>query len=129
MKVMANDLGVCGVEQLFYAGSVKFNTDKASEGVELCKLPGSVIITRAVAKVTTAFNGGTSSKISVGTDDGEGNILGESDITATTAGTYSKQAFLEAERGAAVKAKVTITGDAATAGEAAVYIFAVGIPE
>lgn len=129
MKVMANDLGNCGTEQLFHAGSIAFDTDGADEGVELCKIPHSVIITRAVAVVQTAFNAGTTNVLTVGANSDADNILGSSDITEGTAGTYSKQLFLEAAKGASVKAKFTETGTAATAGAAEIYLFAVGTPE
>ena len=129
MKVQANDLGICGVEQLFYAGNVKFNTTGVTTGAELCKLPEKVIITRAVAVVKTAFNAGTTNVLTVGTNDDVNDILGTSDITEGTAGTYTKDTFTEASKGKAVKAKFTQTGDAATTGEADIYLFAVGIPE
>lgn len=129
MKVKANDFGICGVEQLFYAGTVKFDATGVSTGIDLAKLPNSAIITRAVAKVTTAFNAGTTNVLTVGTNDDIDNILGSSDVTEGTAGVYSKQTFVEAAKGDKVKAKYTQTGTAATAGVAEVYIFFVSIPE
>ena len=129
MKVCANDLGVCGVEQLFYAGKIAFNTTGASSGVELCKIPNNVMITRAVAVVTTAFDAGTTNVLTIGTNDDVDNLLGSSDITEGTTGAYSKQTFVEAAKGAKIKAKYTQTGTAASAGEAEIYIFAVGIPD
>lgn len=129
MKVMANDLGVCGVEQLLFAGSVKFDSKNASEGVELCKLPVNAIITRAVANVTTAFDDSTSNKVSVGTDNAVSNLLADTDITTGTAGAYSKLTFVEAAKDTVIKAKFVGGGSSATAGEAEIYIFAVGIPE
>lgn len=129
MKVMANDFGMCGIEQLFYAGNINFDTDKASEGVELCKLPANVIITRAVAKVTTAFDAGTTNKISVGTTAEANEIMSDSEITAGTVGDYSKTLFAEAKKGTPIVAKYEGEGTDATAGAAEIYIFAVGVPE
>lgn len=135
MKVKANDLGVCGVEQLFYAGSIAFNTEDISTGVALCELPHSAIITRAVAVVKTAFNAATTNVVTVGVgldnshDPQTDNLLGSSDITEGTAAAYSKQVFVEAKKGDKVYAKYTQTGTAATAGAADIYLFAVGTPE
>ena len=129
MKVNATDFGICGTEQLFYAGSVAFDTTGVSTGVDLKKLPNNAYITRAVAVVTTAFDAGTTNVLTVGTNDDCDNILGSSDVTEGTAGAYSKQTFVEAAKGAKIKAKYTQTGTAATAGAADVYIFFVSIPE
>ena len=129
MKVKANDLGICGIEQLFFAGKIAFDTTDASTGVELCKVPNNVVITRAVAVVTTAFNAGTTNVLTVGTNDSVDNLLGSSDVTEGTAAAYTKNTFVEAAKGAGIKAKFTQTGTAATAGAAEIYIFAVGIPE
>lgn len=129
MKVQANDLGVCGVQQLFYAGSIAYNTEDANKGVELCKVPHTAIITRAVAVVKTAFNAGTTNVLTVGTNNDADNILGTSDITEGTAGAYYADRFLTVAKGASVTAKFTQTGTAATAGEAEIYLFAVGTPE
>ena len=129
MKVCANDLGVCGVEQLFYAGKIAFHPTGASSGGELCKIPNNVMITRAVAVVTTAFDAGTTNVLTIGTNDDVDNLLGSSDITEGTTGAYSKQTFVEAAKGAKIKGKYTQTGTAATAGAAEIYIFAVGIPD
>ena len=129
MKVMAHDLGICGVEQLFYAGRVTFDTDGVDEGVTLCEVPHSAIITRAVAVVKTAFNAGTTNVLTVGTNDDADNVLGSSDVTEGTAGAYSKLLFEEVVKDASIKAKFTQTGTAATAGEAEIYLFVVGTPE
>ena len=129
MKVKPNDLGICGIEQLMYAGSVAYNTTGISTGVELCKLPKNIIVTRAVAVVGTAFNAGTTNVLTVGTNDDIDNLLGSSDITEGTAGAYSKQEFLELTSEKAVKAKFTQTGTAASAGAADIYLFVVRIPD
>lgn len=123
MKVLANDFGICGVEQLFHAGTVKFDTDKVSNGIVLKKLPNNMYITRAVAVVGTAFSAGS---LTIGTNDDIDDVIGADDITETTAGTYSKQVFVEAKSGAELKAKLTGT---ATAGVADIYIFFVSIPD
>lgn len=129
MKVNANDFGICGVEQLFYAGTVAFDDDDIDQGIALKKLPNNIIITRAVAVVNTAFDAGTTNVLTLGTNDDCDNILGSSDVTEGTAGTYSKQVFVQAATKAAIKAKYTQTGTAATAGEADIYVFFVSIPD
>lgn len=129
MKVVPMNLGVCGVEQVMFAGSIAFDTEKASEGVVLTKLPANIIVTKAVAVVKTAFNAATTNVITVGTDDNIGNLLGSSDITGGTAGAYIKNTFAESKAATDVKAKYTQSGTAATAGEADIYLFVVRIPE
>ncbi len=128
MKVMANDFGICGVEQLFYAGSVAFDDTDVDKGIELSKLPNNAIITRAVAVVTTAFDAGTTNVLTVGTNSDCNNILGTSDVTEGTTGSYSKQTFVECAAKDKIKAKYTQTGTDATAGAADIYIFFVSIP-
>lgn len=129
MKVRENDFGVCGVEQCFFAGSVAYNDDDIDKGIVLRKLPADAIVTRAVAIVTTAFDAGTTNVLTLGTNDDCDDILGSSDITEGTAGTYSKQVFIEAAKGAEIKAKYTQTGTDATAGAADIYVFFVAKPE
>jgi len=129
MKVMANDLGMCGIEQLFYAGAVAYDTKDVDKGVAICKLPHAAMITRAVAVVKTAFNAGTTNVLVVGTKDDDDAIMAAADITEGTAGTYSKQTFVEMGKGDDVYVKFTQTGTAASAGAAEIYLFAVGIPE
>ena len=129
MKPMANDLGMCGIEQMFYAGTVKYNDDGISTGVELFKAPNKLMITRGVAVVNTAFNAATKNVLTIGANDDVDDIMGSADVTEGTKGAYSKLAFVEVAKGGKVKAKFTQTGTAATAGEADIYLFAVGIPE
>ena len=129
MKVRLNDLGKCGVENLFYAGTIKYNTTGAANGVELCAVPNKAIITRAVAVVKTAFNAGSTNVLTVGANNDANDLLGSSDITEGTKGSYSKDAFVEVAKGGKIKAKYAQTGTAASAGEADIYLFAVGIPE
>ncbi len=129
MKVTANDFGICGVEQLFYAGSVNFDDTDVDKGILLKKFPNKAIITRAVAVVGAAFDAGTTNVLTVGTNDDMDNVLGSSDITEGTAGTYSAQKFVEVEAGAKLNAKYTQTGTAATAGAADIYVFFVSIPD
>lgn len=129
MKVKPNDLGICGIEQLMYAGSVKFDTTGISSGAELCELPKNIIVTKAVAVVGTAFNAGTTNVLTVGTNDNIDNLLGSGDITEDTAAAYSANTFLELNSATKVKAKFTQTGTAATAGAADIYLFVVRIPD
>lgn len=129
MKVNPMDLGVCGVEQLLYAGKVKFNDTGVATGIALCTLPANIIVTRAVAVVGTAFDAGTTNVLTVGANEDVNDILGASDITGGTAAVYSKQTFVEYNAKKIVKAKYTQTGTAATSGEAEIYLFAVRIPE
>lgn len=129
MKVKAYDLGKCGLENLFYAGTIEFDTTGASSGVALLAAPQNMIITKAVAVVTTAFNAATTNVLTVGTNSDVNDILGASDVTEGTKGAYIKNTFLEVAKGTKIKAKFTETGTAATAGAADIYLFAVGVPE
>lgn len=128
MKVSAYNIGACGVEQMMFAGTIKHNSTDASSGVALCELPANIIITRAVAKVKTAFNAATTNTITVGTNDDANDIMGSSSITAGTAAAYSSTTFEEYPEKKYVKAKYTYTGTAPTAGEAEIYLFFVRIP-
>lgn len=129
MNALPMDLGVCGVEQMFYAGKVNFNDTGVATGVKLCDLPANIVVTRAVAIVKTAFNAGTTNVLTVGANDDIDDILGSSDITEGTAGTYNKQTFAEYSKKKTVKAKFTQTGTAATAGSAEIYLFVVRVAE
>ena len=124
MKLHEYGFGTCGMEQAFCAGTVKFDTDGAAAGVVLRKLPNNIVVTRAVAEVTTAFS--ANATLSVGAGDGANDILATSDVTATTAGAYTKQTFVKLERGAEVKVKL---GGSPTAGEADIYLFFVSLPD
>ncbi len=128
MKVQGNDLGLCGVEQLMFAGSVAYDDTGVDEGVAVFTLPHDAIITRMVASVTTAFAGATSPALVVGTSEDDDAYMAAADITEGTAGTYSKDLFATAKAGDKVYAKLTGTGDF-TAGACEFYVFAVGIPE
>lgn len=129
MKVQGNDLGLCGVEQLFHVGDVAYNTTDIDDGLPLFKLPHKAIITRAVAVVDEAFNAGTTNVLIVGTEDDDDALMASGDITEGTTGAYSKQTFLTMDAGDEVYVKFTETGTAATTGKASIYVFAVGIPE
>ena len=129
MKPMANDLGLCGFEQLFYAGTIKYDTTDADKGVAIFKAPHNCVITRMVAKVNTAFNAGTSNVLVFGTDDDDDAYMAAGDITGGTAGSYNKTLFAELSAGDEIYGKYTQTGTDATAGEVDLYVFAVGIPE
>lgn len=129
MKPNPWDLGACGVEQMIYAGSVAFDTEDIDNGVELCELPDNIIVTKAAAVVTTAFDAGTTNVLTVGTNDDADNLLGSGDITEGTAGAYAGgNKFVKLGAGGKVNAKYTQTGTAATAGSADIYLFVVRIP-
>lgn len=128
MKVLAHDLGKCGLVNLFYAGSIAYDTEGASTGVAIFEAPHDMIITGAVAEVTTAFNAATTNVLTVGANSDVNDILGTSDVTEGTTGAYSKNAFVKLEKGDKIKAKYTQTGTAATAGAADIYFYAVGAP-
>lgn len=128
MRANANDFGICGVEQMFSAGVVKFDTTGIDTGVDLKKLPNNMKITRAVAVIGTAFDAGTTNVLTIGTNDDVDNILGSGDVTEGTAGAYSKSVFVDGAKGDKIKAKFTQTGTAATAGEAEIFIFFVSVP-
>lgn len=128
MKVIPMDLGVCGIEQLVYAGSIAYNTTGASTGVALCELPAGIIVTKAVAVVKTAFDAGTTNVLTVGANDDIDDILGSGDVTEGTAAAYAVNKFVEYGTAKTIKAKYTETGTAATAGAADIYLFVVRIP-
>lgn len=129
MKLNPMDLGVCGVEQVFYAGSVSFDTDGASAGVAIGRVPANTIITGAVAVVRTAFNAATTNVLTIGTNGAADNIFGADDIKEDSAGPNIKNAWLECEDETEVKAKYAQTGDAATAGKADVFLKVVRCPD
>lgn len=128
MKPNPWNLGACGVEQMLYAGSVAFDTEGVSDGVELCKLPAGIIVTKAVAVVKEAFNAGTTNVLTVGANNDINDILGTDDVTEGTAAAYSVNKFVQYDAEKTVKAKFTQTGTAATAGAADIYLFVVRIP-
>lgn len=129
MKVTA-DLSECGKVNLMYAGTVNFDTEGVKDGVELCKLPSGVVVTRAVVLVKTEFDAETTNVLTIGTNESVDNIFGDSDVTAGTVGVYDVNKFLELTGGeTSVKAKFTQSGTAAKAGSAEVYLFVVRIPE
>ena len=129
MNVNPMDLGVCGVEQLLYAGKVNFDDTDVDKGIDLCTLPANIVVTRAVAIVGTAFNAATTNVLTVGANDDVNDILGTSDITEGTADTYTADKFVKYNAKKTVKAKYTQTGTAATTGAAEIYLFVVRIPE
>ncbi|MCR5824858.1 MAG: hypothetical protein K6G60_10555 [Lachnospiraceae bacterium] len=129
MKVKGMDLGVCGVEQLIYAGSVAYDTEDVDKGVALCELPANIVVTRAIAVVKTAFNAGTTNVLTVGANDDVNDIMGTSDITEGTAGNYIVNKFVEYKAKKTVKVKYTQTGTDASTGAADIYLSVVRIPE
>ena len=129
MKPNPWNLGACGVEQMIFAGSVKYNDTGIDEGIKLCDLPDNIVVTKAVAVVTTAFNAGTTNVLTIGTNSGCDDLLGSGDITEGTAAAYAGgNKFVKLGTNAAVKAKYTQTGTDATAGAADIYLFVVRIP-
>lgn len=130
MLLNAMNLGACGVEQLFCAGKVSFDTEGIEKGVDLVELKGNYIVTKAAAVVKTAFNAGTTNVLTVGVNNGADDLLGSEDVTEGTIGENGKTMFKMCNDGALkVRAKFTSTGTAATAGEAEIYIGLVRIPE
>lgn len=129
MNLKAMDLGVCGVEQLLQAGTIRFDVKGIDKGLELMELPENIIITKAVAVVNTAFNAETTNVLTVGLDESFDDILGEGDITEGTAGSYVKHMFKVCKnKKIKIMAKYTSSGKAATSGEADIYLGVVRIP-
>ena len=128
MKLHAHDLGTCGASQAFYAGTVKFDTEGIADGVKICDIPKGLIFTKAVANVKTAFNAATTNVLTVGFNTDKNELIGASDITEGTAGTYAKEIWVEGGTNDAIYAKYTQTGAAATAGEAEIYLMVVPAP-
>ena len=129
MKPNPWNLGACGVEQMIFAGSVNFDDEDIDKGIKVCDLPDNIIVTKAVAVVTEAFNAATTNVLTVGTNDDADNLLGSGDITEGTAAAYAGgNKFVELGTGGKVNAKYTQTGTDATAGAADIYLFVVRIP-
>lgn len=130
MNLSPMDLGVCGVMQVLHAGKVAFDTEGIENGIVLTELSANIIITKVVAIVGTAFNAETTNVLTVGVNDVADDLLGDADITEGTAGAYIKDVF-QIYKGdpVKVKAKFTATGNAATAGEADIYLYVVRTPE
>ena len=129
MNLNAMDLGVCGVEQLLQAGTIRFDTKDINKGIELMELPENLIITKAVAVVNTSFNAGTTNVLTVGLDESFDDILGDGDITEGTAGSYVKHMFKVCkDKRIKIMAKYTSSGSPATEGEADIYLGVVRIP-
>lgn len=128
MKPQYPDLGTCNDVKMLYAGTVNFDDTDIDKGVELCELPAGIIVTKAVAKVNTAFNAATTNVLTVGANDDVNDLLGSDDVTEGTAGAYIVNKFVQYDEAKKVKAKYTQSGTAATAGSADIYLFVVRIP-
>lgn len=128
MRVEPMDLGVCGVEQMMYAGTIAFDTEGADEGVELCKLPAHIIVTKVVVDVIDAFDAGTTNVLTVGVNSIANDLIGSGDVTEGTKGEYIVNKFELYDTAKTVKAKYTQAGTAATGGAADIYLFVVRIP-
>lgn len=128
MNLQPYNFGACGVCQMFHAGTVSFDTKNISSGVVLCEVPKGMIVTRAIAKVTTAFNAATTNVLTIGKKANKNEILDTADITEGTVGTYQKNVFVEMNSETEIYAKFTQTGTAATAGKADIYLEVVASP-
>ena len=129
MKLNPYDLGACGMVQMFHAGTVNYDTDGIAAGAVICRIPKGTFVTKAVAVVKTAFNAATTNVLTVGFKTGKNELLGSSDVTAGTAGTYKKELFVEGGDNVEVYAQYTQTGTAATDGSAEIYLEVVPGPE
>lgn len=105
-------------------GTCKYNTSgigtKAKVGIAL---PKGAIVTRVAVNVTTAFNAATTNVLVIGYSSDTGALMGTSDITEGTVGTYVKER-MDAPLGSAseVYAQYTYTGTGPSAGVADVYV-------
>ncbi len=129
MKLNPMDMGVCGVEQVLYAGSVAFDTKDIATGAVIGKLPANTIITGAVAVVKTAFNAATTNVLTLGSGNADDNLMGTADITEGTTGAYVKNVWVDCSVATDIKAKFTQSGTAATAGAADIFLKVVRRPE
>lgn len=129
MKLNPMDLGVCGVNQTFYAGTLKFDTEGAAAGVMLCELPKNTIVVRGIAVVNEAFDASTSNTITVGKKATANEIISSSVIAAGTDGAYKSDVFVDMGEETAVYAKYAQSGDAATAGAVDIYLEVVAAPQ
>lgn len=129
MKLNPMDLGVCGVNQTFYAGTLKFDTEGAAAGVMLCELPKNTIVVRGIAVVSEAFNAETTNTITVGKKAAANEVIGSSVITAGTPGAYKSDVFVDMGEETAVYAKYEQSGNAATTGSVDIFLEVVAAPQ
>lgn len=122
MKLNPYNLGACGAVQMFHAGTVKFDTAGIKDGVVISNVPKGMIVSKAVAKVSTAFNAGTTNTLTVGLKDEKNEVFNDTDITSGTVGVYQKQLFLEMGEHTEIYVKYDQTGTEATAGCADIYL-------
>ena len=92
--------------------------------VKVGTLPAGAVIMRAVVKVNTAFDAGTTNYINVGTSADDDAIVDQDDIDLTAAEWQATYRGCDLTLTAATPVYVTYTqsGDAATAGAAIVII-------
>lgn len=116
-----NDLDVKGVAKVVKLGEVEYTATSGSS-VTIYKLPAGYRLSRVICEIEAAFNSGTSDVLILGTADNYDALMASGDITEGTIGAYFKNAWLSGGSGGVdIKAKLTKTGTAATAGKAVFY--------
>lgn len=119
-NIAAETFDIPGVPQVLEFDQIKYSA--GSTATKIGTVPAGYTVLKTWVNVTTAFNSGTSDTIKIGTATDDDALIGTSDITTHTAGTYSKSNILACESATDIKAVLTKTGDAATAGVADVYV-------
>ncbi|MEG1564834.1 MAG: hypothetical protein RR365_14095 [Bacteroides sp.] len=129
MNLNPMDLGVCGVEQVLHAGTVKFNSAGIAAGSILFVLPENTIITGAVVNISAAFNAATTNVLTVGKGTAFDDVFAAGELEEGKVGATTKNLWLECDVETKITAKYTQTGTAATTGEADVFLKVVRKPK
>lgn len=103
--------------------TINFNTTGVATGSALCKVQASVakpVMLEISAQVVTAFNGGTTNVLTLGTSAGSNDqYIAAADITEATPGFYpAAPVRVRLEADTTITARYTQTGTAATTGKA-----------
>ena len=109
------------------AFQLAYNTTGASSGVQIGTIPANAVILRWVARVTTAFNAGTTNPITVGITATGAEIAASASITSGTAGNYTgapaaSGGWAKMSADQAVYCSYIPTGTAASAGAAVIIV-------
>ena len=115
------ELDAPGVAKAVKLGQITY-TATSGTAVKIGTVPADHRILKVWCEVTTAFNSGTSDTLKIGTATDDDAFLATGDITTHTAGCYKKDAFFRCATATDIKATLSKTGTAATAGVADIYV-------
>lgn len=117
----AENFDAPGVPKVVKLGQITYNATSGT-AVTLGTVPQGCRILKVWCEVTDAFNSGTSDTLKIGTAADDDLFMKTSDITTHTAGGYGKDCFYQCIAATAIKATLSKSGTAATAGSADVYV-------